>query len=170
MSDFLPSSNHNQSYVSSWNDHPSEIKERVSSDYTTVDFSNSNVGFGSSFNSGNNGGYNFGNHNNSNNNIDDGAPLCNCGNPCLKLMSRTSANMNREFYKCASPNEVDRCSFFQWVDGGAWTANPPPAVDSSSVKDYIIANKRIFGHNRFREGQKECIEAALQGITIFFII
>lgn len=175
VSDFLTSANHNQSYVSSWNDHPSEIKERVLGDYNSVDLSNSDVGFG--FNSafsgntfgsgGNNGGAGGGGFGGI---IDDNAPLCNCGLNCVKLMSRTSANMNREFYKCASTNENERCSFFQWVDGGAWTANPPPAPDNSVVKDYIVANKRIFGHNKFREGQKECIEAALQGILSFLSI
>lgn len=127
------------SYASSWDDHPLEIQERLMVDYPTpsvVEYSKSNVDF-------------------------DG-PFCSCGTPCVKLVSRTSSNMNREFYKCS--NEFNQCNFFQWVDGEvSRSIQSSMSLDPSSIKDFVVANKRIFGHNFFREGQKECIEAAMQG-------
>jgi hypothetical protein len=148
VSEYLPSSQR-VPYVSSWNDHPTEINDRVVADYTGAAFSNNDFYFNSTT---------FDNNDN---------PLCSCGTPAVKLISKTSANMNREFYKCAAPNEANRCQFFQWVDGDSVSA-VSHQYDPSANKDYMAANKRIFGHNRFREGQKECIEAALQGLVFFF--
>lgn len=144
-------SSHNTNYMSSWDDHPSEIRDRVIADYsapvTDIDFSE-----------------NYGQF------ADSSAPVCSCGIPCVKLMSRTSANLNREFFTCAS-KEANRCNFFQWVDGESsrYVQTTSGGFDPSLVKDFVVANKRIFGHNFFREGQKECIEAALQGIFNSFL-
>jgi hypothetical protein len=137
VSEYLPSSQ-KVSYVSSWDDHPSEINNRIVADY-------------SDFNS------NF-------SNVSDNNPLCACGTPSLKLVARTDANMNREFYRCAASNVTNRCQFFQWVDGDSISAVSNQSTPSSNV-DYMVANKRIFGHNRLREGQRECIEAALEGLS-----
>lgn len=147
VSDYLPSSQR-ASYVGSWDDHPSEINDRVVADYS-LDFSNNDF-------------------NSNSRDISDNNPLCSCGIPAIKLVSKTSANMNREFYKCAAPIEANRCPFFQWVDGDTVSA-VSHQYDPTSHKDYMIANKRIFGHNRFREGQKQCIEAALQGSHGLFL-
>jgi hypothetical protein len=148
VSDYL-SSPQKVSYLSSWTDHPQEVKERVVANYTNLNFSG-----------GGSGG------------VGVSDVQCSCGLPCIKFVSRTSANLNREFYRCAAPNEADRCQFFQWVDGGGNSNNSVvlPNYDPSSNKDYMVANKRIFGHNRFREGQKECIEAALAGQDVFCLM
>jgi hypothetical protein len=149
VSDYL-SSPQKVPYVSNWTDHPQEVKERVVADYSSAV---SNFDFGG----GGGGG-----------SVSD--VLCSCGLPCIKFVSRTSANLNREFYRCPAPSETDRCQFFQWVDGGGNASVVLPDYDSSNNKDYMVANKRIFGHNRFREGQKECIEAALAGKDVFCLM
>ena len=97
------------------------------------------------------------------------------GVPCLKLTARSSANMGREFYKCALPDD-QKCDFFQWVDGiqGSWN----PTVEGGSavaqtlgeIKDMSAENRRIFGHQSFRSGQREIIQRAIQGRDVFVLM
>ena len=110
-------------------------------------------------------------------NATDQAPLCDCGLPCITLTSRTSANMNRQFYKCPNAGAaadgagVSSCRYFEWLDQGSSGGVEQGSrggllADGSSnvIRDYQTENRRVFGHNAFRAGQKECIEAALQGV------
>ena len=114
--------------------------------------------------------------------VDDNAPMCECGIPCIRLTSRTSANMNREFYKCANSSNpsgggdsnatgATACRFFEWVDGDAGSSSTGGlnvSDGSNVIRDYKNENRHVFGHRAFRAGQKECIEAALAGIFNYY--
>ena len=58
------------------------------------------------------------------------------------------------------------------IGGGYSVAVPVPEsfVRSVDVKDHHVQIKEIFGHNGFREGQRECIEAALSGRDVFCLM
>jgi DEAD/DEAH box helicase len=56
--------------------------------------------------------------------------------------------------------------------GGGYTvpAITDMYVRTEDVKDHNAEMKSIFGHNGFREGQKECVEAALSGRDVFCLM
>ena len=93
--------------------------------------------------------------------------------PCRVLTARSSANMGREFYKCALP-EGQQCDFFQWVDGneGSWGSaiDGGSSVLSGEVKDMAAENRRVFGHQQFRSGQQQIIQHAIQGRDVFVLM
>ena len=95
------------------------------------------------------------------------------GLPCRLLTSRSSANNGREFYKCPLPND-QQCDFFQWADGieGNWnnTVEGGSTAVSGDIKDMMAENRRIFGHQHFRSGQKEIIQNAIQGRDVFVLM
>jgi hypothetical protein len=89
---------------------------------------------------------------------DRSVPLCSCGIPCVSLTSHTDANMGRVFLKCSQSAESGlQCSFFEWADGegnGNYSSTVGVAGVLQPDKDFIAENKRMFGHNTFREGQR----------------
>lgn len=105
---------------------------------------------------------------------DADAPVCQCGLPCITLTSRTATNMDRSFYKCPQPKDSgQQCDFFEWADGMGNSASSVIDMsnqDMGSVKDFTVENKRLFGHNTFREGQRECIAAAMRGQDVFCLM
>lgn len=102
-------------------------------------------------------------------------PSCACGLPCIKLISRQDASLNREFYKC--PKSDEKCGFFQWVDHSTSSNtnyrdsfDATPSGPSVAIKDPKQEIQRMFGHQGFRPGQLECIEAALQQRDVFCLM
>jgi hypothetical protein len=91
------------------------------------------------------------------------------------LTANTSTNLGRQFYKCSLP-EGENCGFFQWQDGmeGNWNNNnndcTPSGGQASStysrgdIRDMFEANRRVFGHQSFRKGQREVIEKAIDEV------
>ena len=147
---------------------------------------NSNFGgnndYGSSNNTsfGGNGNQFESQKNNSYGEANDGGdhPLCpGHGLPCRLLTANTSINMGREFYKCSLP-EGQSCDFFQWKDGmeGNWNDNHHDSMGgaNSNISGQILEmnqeNRRVFGHRSFRKGQKDVIEAAIQGRDVFVLM
>jgi hypothetical protein len=63
-----------------------------------------------------------------------------------------------------------------YVDNGSSSSKQTPIGQSFgktaglSVRDHRVEMKRIFGHSNFRQGQKECIEAALEGKDVFCLM
>ena len=101
-------------------------------------------------------------------------PLCPGHNmPCRVLTANTSANMGRQFYKCALP-EGESCEFFEWADGMEGNMNSSSGIIgapiSGNVKDMHQENRRVFGHRSFRPGQKDVIEQALRGRDAFVLM
>jgi hypothetical protein len=165
LSAMLNDSSTNHTFTSSWDEMPRAIYDAT---HATIPSHAANQGY-SSF-------YDGPDHY-----VDDTAPLCECGIPCIRLTSRTSANMNREFYKCANStnpsgnghgidgqNEYapQQCRFFEWVDKDTVDGGGSGGCvgGSNVIRDFRSENKRIFGHHSFRAGQRECIEAALEGV------
>jgi hypothetical protein len=109
-------------------------------------------------------------------NDDANAVLCpGHGAPCTLLTSRSSANSGRQFYKCSLPTD-QKCDFFQWADGmernwnqGMDTASTLVHADGDT-KDMAAENRRVFGHQQFRDGQKTIIENAIQGRDVFVLM
>jgi hypothetical protein len=115
--------------------------------------------------------------------IDAGAPpLCSGHNlPARLLTANTSSNMGRQFFKCSLP-EGENCDFFQWQDGmeGNWNNNNNKSNNDCSVgsvqygegdiRDMNEGNRRVFGHQTFRPGQKDVIEKAIQGRDVFVLM
>lgn len=106
-------------------------------------------------------------------NADPNAVVCSGhGRPCLLLTSRSTKNDGRQFYKCSLPNE-EQCDFFQWADGmeGNWNNDfDGGAAVSGEIKDMTAENRRIFGHQKFRAGQREIIHNAMQGRDVFVLM
>lgn len=107
-----------------------------------------------------------------------GVPCCPEHNlPCKSFTARTTANMGREFYKCALP-EGQCCDFFQWADGveqgwnndGGAGAAPSLQYAPGDVKDIVRENRFKFGHQKFRKGQREVIDAAMAGSDVFVLM
>jgi hypothetical protein len=113
-------------------------------------------------------------------------PRCDGHNlPTRLLTASTSANMGRQFYKCALP-EGENCGFFQWQDGiegnycnnnyndGNPSAGGTGLVSSfvarGDIRDMLEANRRVFGHQSFRKGQREVIEKAMEGRDVFVLM
>lgn len=114
----------------------------------------------------------------------DGVPLCSGHNePCRMLTSNSSANPGRQFYKCAKEGD-DRCDFFEWADGlgnqSNWSSNDgTPNYDTNcntgngaapGTKNIFEENRRKFGHNSFRKGQKDVIQNAVNGRDVFVLM
>lgn len=147
--------------------------------YQPMDSFNPNSGFGNNIDSDGSGG-----------------PLCpGHGLPCQILTSNSASNPGREFYKCSLPNRDEQCDFFEWVDGlgnnNNNNANPnanstsefssslwnqtrmpgaPPPNPLVGVKNIHEENKRVFGHRKFRPGQREIIENAVAGEDVFVLM
>jgi hypothetical protein len=80
--------------------------------------------------------------------------------------------MDRMFYSCSlDKSDPNCCNFFEWEDGisnyNNFNNNFNNCINNSNgnntIKDPAIEVKNRFGHHGFRHGQKECIDAALQG-------
>jgi GRF zinc finger len=108
--------------------------------------------------------------------VDSNTPLCDGHSlPARLLTANTSSNMGRQFYKCSLP-EGENCGFFQWQDGmeGNWNNNDSNIGGSFSgrgeIRDMYEGNRRVFGHQSFREGQEEVISKAIQGRDVFVLM
>lgn len=112
--------------------------------------------------------------NSSNGDTDPSTVVCSGhGLQCQRLTARSSKNNGREFYKCPLQNS-EQCDFFQWVDGmeGNWNNgfDGGSAAVSGEIKDMTAENRRIFGHQNFRSGQKEIIHNSIQGRDVFVLM
>jgi hypothetical protein len=109
----------------------------------------------------------------SRNQQDGDTPVCpGHGVPCRVLTANTAVNMGREFYKCSLP-EGQNCDFFQWKDGVEGNCNNHYETGTTTigdVRDMHEGNRRIFGHQSFRPGQKDVIEKAIQGRDVFVLM
>jgi hypothetical protein len=106
----------------------------------------------------------------------DAAVLCpGHGSPCTLLTARSSSNGGRQFYKCSLPGD-QQCDFFQWADGmeGNWNQGTDTAsslvYSDGDTKDMSSENRRVFGHQQFRDGQKTIIENAIKGRDVFVLM
>jgi len=165
-----------------------------------VHYTSGASGFDTSFSSSNNGNSGFDTSFSSSNNANNassstmfgqegsifesnGVSLCPGHNePCRVLTSSTATNMGRQFYKCAR-SQSEQCDFFEWVDGVEGnkdnTASSAAAVSTGyddsggpavGTKDIFTENRRKFGHHSFREGQKQVIQAAVNGRDCFVLM
>lgn len=111
-----------------------------------------------------------------------GVPLCSGHNePCKVLTSKSSANPGRQFYKCAK-QESECCNFFEWVDGISSSINQSNSdvgyhydanvsrAPTGDTKNIFEENRRKFGHNSFRKGQKDVIQSAVDGRDVFVLM
>eukprot|EP01035_Chromulina_nebulosa_P017186 gene17186-22704_t len=106
-------------------------------------------------------------------------PFCNCNIPSIRLVSTKESSYNQPFYKCSKDmNDSSKCQFFQWEDinfknsrqiDNSYTIQSDN-IRNQSIKDISIELKRIFGHDQFRSGQKECIQATLEGRDVFCLM
>ena len=105
-------------------------------------------------------------------NVDIEMPLCNCNIPSGLYTSRQERSAGQMFYSCSRSNN-EKCDFFQWRDP---TFRPPDAngnagpVVLGSTKNHHYELKHRFGHNNFRQGQLQCVEAALSGKDVFCLM
>ena len=106
-------------------------------------------------------------------------PMCNCDIMSARKTSTQPQSLNRSFFCCSKPRDSpDRCTFFQWEDGLPnasrydMDSSTIAATTNSTVlmKDIWVALKDMFGHNEFRHGQRECVEAALGGRDVFCLM
>jgi hypothetical protein len=113
-------------------------------------------------------------------NLMDDAPQCGCGNQAVLCTSRQERTNGLQFYACAQSRTSELyCGFFQWVNpeevpagmnssGSGGTGFVVPA--GSGMKDHVFEIRERFGHIGFRQGQKECVEAALAGRDVFCLM
>lgn len=95
-------------------------------------------------------------------------PMCNCNKLCVVRTSRQEKSSGHQFYSCSiDRNSPGHCGFFAWADPDAVSANcaalSVASVEAMGVKNYMEEIRHRFGHRGFRQGQRECIEAALRG-------
>ena len=161
------------SFVTSWDDQPSEIAKRANMNYLADNSFNGNYNNNSMMN-----------NSMSNVNILPDNPYCECGRQSVLLTSRQDASLNQQFYCCSLPREdQSRCKFFQWVDTNYATMQQQnrtydnnsdceiiSPISGNGTKDINGELRRVFGHNGYRHGQKECIEAAMSGRDVFCLM
>jgi hypothetical protein len=107
----------------------------------------------------------------------DGSAPCCSGHqlPCILLTARAEANSGRQFYKC-SLEGTEKCSHFEWADGGTSNGSSAPAFGTSGgvsngvTKDAQRESQLMFGHRSFRPGQKEIIENAMAARDVFVLM
>lgn len=104
--------------------------------------------------------------------IDTSIPKCNCGLQAILLTSRQEKSMGNKFYCCPNPKDsASRCNFFQWENPELNERNYSTVpITNTSNKDHNIEIQHRFGHKGFRQGQRECIESALQGKDVFCLM
>ena len=121
-----------------------------------------------------NDNYNYNTTNN--NNYIELIPQCQCGDISILCTSRQPDSNGQKFYCCAKQRDDSlRCKFFQWEDptfqlNQQNTHLNPGFISKEMNKDHIIEIRQRFGHIGFRYGQKECIEAALEGRDVFCLM
>lgn len=106
----------------------------------------------------------------------ENTPLCSCNLPSSRKVSQQPQSRNQGFFVCAfEKGSSENCGYFSWEDpsfslssSDSYAASSPP--DSTMNRNYVIEIKNRFGHNGFRLGQKECIEAALQRRDVFCLM
>ena len=100
---------------------------------------------------------------------------CYCGLSCSVQTSRQEKSFGSKFFCCSlGQNSGIGCNFFQWEDP-AMQSNfnqPVPSIYQipENVKNHKIEIQHRFGHREFRQGQLECVEAALQGKDVFCLM
>jgi hypothetical protein len=122
--------------------------------------------------------------------FDANNPSCHCGMPSVVRVSKQDRSMNRSFYVCSKDQaDMNRCKFFQWTDedGGSRDRSSFPSmmttdlgayqspvagstVNPGDIKRVDEVLRRTFGHTGFRQGQRECIDAALLGRDVFCLM
>ena len=103
-------------------------------------------------------------------------PLCACGIPCSILVSRQEHSKDQKFFKCSQK----QCDFFQWEDPQN-IARQSAYTSSSNYDDFHSSNpktikdpkrelQRVFLHKDFREGQFQCVMAALENRDVYCLM
>lgn len=97
-------------------------------------------------------------------------PFCDCNMPCVSLTSRQERSAGQMFFTCS--NSTNKCGFFQWQDPLFKPSNnaATEVVHSGDIKNPRYELKHRFGHNDFRQGQLQCVEAALSGKDVFCLM
>lgn len=99
--------------------------------------------------------------------------LCGCGMPAPLRTARTEKNFGQQFYTCnKAKDDPTCCNFFQWQDENRNTFADGASGNSAveQVRDHNEEIFTVFGHKEFRQGQRECIEAALHGRDVFCLM
>lgn len=109
-------------------------------------------------------------------------PVCRCGVASVTRTSVQPQSAGRQFYACPNKNtstDTPGCGFFEWSDGlgssrptgSTLSINAGQFVAAENViRDYRVEVDDRFGHKAFRQGQRECIEAALGGRDVFVLM
>ena len=149
-----------------------DYKNNSNSDYNdnnNNDNNDYNNGYGNSENKYNNNNINNNiniNNNNNSNNSNGSSYRDDNGwnNENIGINKNSSYNNNNNYNSSNS-------STGGYSAGSALTTNnSQPYIRTEDVKDHHTEMKNVFGHNGFREGQKECVEAALTGRDVFCLM
>jgi hypothetical protein len=109
-------------------------------------------------------------------------PNCQCGRPSVIRTASSGPNQGRQWLGCANKYEPQGgCPFFAWADGQP--GNQPSINNTNTrlivggesspvrvLRDFAVELTRRFGHHTFRPGQRECVEAALDGRDVFCLM
>jgi hypothetical protein len=193
-------SNNTSMMMSAWNDSADIIAQRSRGIVPrTTEYQQpymTNVNNDNSSSSSSNTSYNMSINNsniydnNNNNNFDSSftitTPLCKCGTASIRRTSGQAQSSGREFFVCQHDRTSElNCGFFDWADGNNssnsnYNSNNInynveddrnlSSIGSSLNKNHTTEIKHRFGHNGFRHGQKECVEAALAGRDVFCLM
>ena len=165
---FSDSTAYKPNMIHTWDDNPSNVIERANCVMTTNPSWNNN--------NANNNSFDYGFNNNASM-YGDETPLCLCSEPAIRLVSRQQQSMDQPFYSCAKPRSAPgRCDFFKWEDENFKANQSMSFVNGGTggervVKDIDVELQRMFGHKTgFRQGQRECIQAAIQGRDVFCLM
>ena len=112
--------------------------------------------------------------NNSGYEIDSNGRYCNCSPqlPAVRKVTRSGANEGRAFY-CCTKNREDQCNYFDWEDKESTNYEQCFDNDTSNqtFRDVKVEIRQKFGHKQgFREGQAECVRAAMEGNDVFCLM
>jgi len=93
--------------------------------------------------------------------------------PAVRLVTRNGINEGRAYYCCSIRDRDEQCKFWQWEDPDS---NSDYIIGSGNqnggaFRDIYVEMRLKFGHkNGFRQGQAECIKAAMQGRDVFCLM
>ena len=118
---------------------------------------------------GNSSSSSYNNNSSSNSSYNNGSSSYTTGN--AYGIGNNSSNNGVVPYGSTNKSNVAYTGSGSSSAGGYATHSAPSAfVPFEDVKDHNAEMKNVFGHNGFREGQKECVEAALSGRDVFCLM
>ena len=118
-----------------------------------------------------NSAYNVNDNNSSSNyhNHDDGGYINSSRGPEKSLDSMFGSYVNQPLTELQNKRN-DHLTRYDDYSASATKRNNRIEVNDENIKDPQLEMKRVFGHTEFREGQRDCIEAALNGRDVFCLM